>query len=458
MRIKLDLPLKIDEICEYAEAKPRSDIHKNAYIDAICTDTRECQDGDLFIALQGSVESGERYVYDALKKGCYVLSSSEKDYTYFVNDTSEALLKIAELYKKRISPKHTVAVTGSVGKSTAVKFIATILSQKYKVHSPYGNYNNHIGVPLTILSMPRDTEALVLELGMNHRNEISRLSRCATPDIGIITAIGTAHIGNLGSREEITLAKLEILDGMNNGKLLAPYGEPLLSKADSCLFVGRNSSLSDFSLNDSGGSYSFKADDTYINGIEFFDSREHILYNLAFAIAVSEMIGLSKEDIIKGVKAITPSNLRQRFIKLHGFTVFDDSYNASLESIRADLKYIASLCRPTGAFLGDILELGDNTVHIHEQIGRIAADFKIGHLYLYGEYANYIAQGALNGGMDEKNIYINQDISSPNTSISHIRKHHSDNEIILFKASHKLRLDKIADLMENEERNNNEQH
>ena len=456
MRVELDIPISIEEIRQCTKGRLCADICESKPINAICTDTRECQKEDLFIALKGERHRGEEYIFDALNKGCCAISSSSNG-TFFVEDTSDALLKIAKLYKKKISPSYTVAVTGSVGKSTTVKFVSTVLSQKYKVHSPHGNYNNHIGVPLTILSMPKDTEVLVLELGMNHKNEISLLSKCANPDIGVITTIGTAHIGNLGSREEIALAKLEILDGMTDGKLLLPYGEPLLEKTHSALSVGRNSSLSDFSLNDSGDGYSFKSSNAYINGIEFFDSREHILYNLAFAIAVAKILGLSGEDIIKGVKAITPSNLRQRFIKLSGFTIFDDSYNASLESIRADLKYISSLKRPTGAFLGDILELGDNTKDIHVEIGRIAADFKIDHLYLYGEYASYIAEGALETGMDEDDIYINTDMSSVNTSISQIKRYHSEGEIILFKASHKLRLDKIADMIENEERNNNEQ-
>ena len=457
MRIKLDIPLSVEEICKAASGKARKNLYGNKYINAVCTDTRECKKDDLFIALDGKTDSGEKYVSDALKKECCVLSSSLANGTIHVNDTSEALLKIAKLYKNIISPKHTVAVTGSVGKSTIVEFISAILSTKYKVHRPNGNYNNHIGVPLTILSMPRDTEVLVVEFGMNHKNEISKLSRASLPNIGIISKIGTAHIGNLGSREKIASAKREILDGMEGGNLLLPYGEPLLSDIKSGLFVGRNSSLSDFSLNDTPeGTYRFKSKDADINGIEFFDSREHILYNLSFAISASDILGLSKQEILKGVKAITTSNLRQRFIVLKDFTIFDDSYNASLESVTADLKYISSLKRPTGAFLGDILELGDNAIDIHEKIGRTVTDLKIDHLYLYGEYSAYTARGAVNAGMDKANIYVNSDISSPEISISHIKEHHSKGEIILFKASHRLRLDKIADLIENEERINNE--
>ena len=457
MRIKLEIPLSIKEICECTDARLQANIHVDKCVNSICTDTRECQNGDLFIALQGVTESGEKYITEALKKNCLVLSSLSANDTISVNDTTDALLKIAELYKKKVVPKHTIAVTGSVGKSTTVKFISTVLSQKYKVHSPNGNYNNHIGVPLTILSMPRDTEVLVLEFGMNHSGEISRLSKCAAPDIGIITTIGTSHIGNLGSREKIALAKLEILDGMTDGKLLLPCDEPLLRNMKHGLFVGCNSSLSDFSLDNSDKGYRFRSMNTNINEIEFFDHREHMTYNLSFAIAVSDILGLSKEEIINGVKAITSSNLSQRFIRLKNFTIFDDSYNASLESIREDLKYISSLGRPTGAFLGDVLELGDKSADIHEEIGRLAARFNIGHLYLYGDYAKYIANGAIISGISKDNVYINPDISSPETSISHIRNYHSDNEIILFKASHKLRLDKIADMIENEERINNEQ-
>lgn len=452
MRIKLDLPLSIGEICEWLNTPLPICTQSSEIVKYICTDTRECHQGDLFIALDGENDSGEKYVNEALKKKCLVLSSSLRSDVVHVYNTADALLELSRVYKNRISPRHTVAITGSVGKSTTVKFTSTILKEKFKVHSPVGNFNNHIGLPLTIFAMPKDTEVLVAELGMNHKGEISKLSRAVSPDVAVITSIGTAHIGNLGSRKEIAKAKLEILDGMKNKNIILPELEELLRGIDGASYVGRNSSLSTFSLNDTDSdAYSFVSRTKAIEGIRFFDKRDHLLNDLAFAIAVSDVLGLSEKELLRGIGAINDSHLRQRFIELDGFTVFDDSYNASLESITADLIYISSLGMPTGAFIGDVLELGDRAHKIHEQIGLRCAELKIGTLYLFGIYAEDIARGALMGGMDSTRIFINTDTSSARTSVEQIYRHHMPGEIILFKASHRLRLDKIADSMKNEE-------
>ena len=457
MRVKLDIPITIDEICQTTDAIPDIKINLQKYISFICTDSRECEPGDLFIALNGEKQNGESYVDNALDKKCFVLSIRDNPNIIRVNNTVEALLRIAAVYRSKLNLMHTIAVTGSVGKSTTVKFLSKILSIKYKAHSPIGNFNNHLGVPLTILNAPGNAEILVTELGMNHPNEISRLSRCVAPDIGIITSIGTSHIGNLGSRENIAKAKLEITHGMTNGTLLLPFGEPLLADLHNALFVARNTSLSDITLNDnSDGTYSLISPYGNIEKISFFDTREHLLSDLSFAISAAQAIGLTNAEIIKGVKAITESDLRQRFILLKNFTIFDDSYNASFESILADLRYISSLGKPFSAFLGDVLELGESSEYIHEEIGRSLTELNINNLYFYGKYAECTARGAIKSGMDPSRIFINSDISSPRISIKQIMDNHVEGEIILFKASHKLRLDKIADQLVKEERMTNE--
>jgi UDP-N-acetylmuramoyl-tripeptide--D-alanyl-D-alanine ligase len=210
-------------------------------------------------------------------------------------------------------------------------------------------------------------------------------------------------------------------------------------------------------LNDNpDGTYNLISAYGNIDKILFFDNQEHLLSDLTFAISVAQAIGLTEPEIIKGVSTITKSDLRQRFIVLKDFTIFDDSYNASLESILADLKYISSLAKPFSAFFGDVLELGESTENIHEKIGRAVADFNINNLYLYGSYSEYTAYGAIKAGMDPSHIFINNDISSPDVSIKHIADNHVNDEIILFKASHRLRLDKIADQLVEEERMTNE--
>ncbi len=453
MRIKLDIPLHIREIAHAIDAIKYDVKTKEAIIDTICTDTRECIANDLFIALNGEADSGERYVDSAIDKGCFVISASSIPGLIQVPDTSIALLSLAKLYKSKLNIVHTVAVTGSVGKSTTVKFISKILSQKYKVHSTFGNFNNHIGVPITILSAPSDTEVLVVELGMNHRNEISILSRYIEPTIGIITYIGTAHIGNLGSREEIINAKLEILDGMKDSPLLVPYYETVLCNHKHSLTIGCNSSLSHFALNsESDGSYTFISPYDSIESITFFDKRDHILSDLAFAISTAKILGLTGEEIKNGINSIKQTDLRQKFISLGTFTIFDDSYNASLESIIADFKHICNL-HPNGAFLGDILELGEESEFIHKEVGKVAARLKIESLYLFGKYAKFVADGAISEGMSPDRIFINTDTRNHDISINHILENHKPKETILFKASHKLRFDKIADAIKERVRN-----
>ena len=457
MRVLLDIPLTVGEICRASLGTAPAYVCPDSPVKAICTDTRECRKDDLFVAVSGVYESGEKYISEALSKGAFVISSGNEPKSIRVESGEEALLKISAYYKKKISPKHTVAVTGSVGKSTTVSFLSTILQERFKTHRPKKNYNNHIGVPLTLFDMPRTTEVLIVELGMNHKNEISRLSRCVSPDLGIITRIGTAHIGNLGSRNEIATAKLEILDGMDIKNLLLPYGEPLLRAVTGGLYVGRNTLLSDFSLNDSDNyKYLFRSRKNTVKDISFFDRREHLLTDLAFAISAATVLGLSDHEIINGVLAIRQSNLRQKFIELHDLTIFDDSYNASLESITEDLLFISSLNRPTGVLIGDVLELGAEAARIHEEIGRAAGRLKIGHLYIYGQYADYIARGAIKEGIPMANVFVNKDISSPQITVDQINENHYKGEIVLFKASHLMRLDKIADMMIEEERKNNE--
>jgi UDP-N-acetylmuramoyl-tripeptide--D-alanyl-D-alanine ligase len=204
------------------------------------------------------------------------------------------------------------------------------------------------------------------------------------------------------------------------------------------------------------GTYDLISPYRCIKGISFFAPQEHLLSDLSFALSASQVLGLKENEIIKGVKTITESDLRQRFIQLKDYTIFDDSYNASLESILADLRYVASFKMPFSAFLGDVLELGESAERLHEEIGRVAAGYDMNNLYLYGKYSQYTARGAKNAGMNPSRIFINTDIPSRQISVKQIMDNHVSGEVILFKASHLLRMDQIADQLAEEERINNE--
>jgi UDP-N-acetylmuramoyl-tripeptide--D-alanyl-D-alanine ligase len=227
MRVQLQIPITLDFIKQ--TLKPLKTSYKeNALISHVCTDSRTACKGDLYIPLNGEKYSGEDFLTDAAKSGAYTLSARSDSCDIKVKDTSLALLDLASAYKDLFSLKETVAITGSVGKSTTKNLTREILSAKYRVHATDGNLNNEIGVPFTVFSMPADTEILIVEAGMNHFDELHRISLCIHPSLCVITKIGTSHIGNLKSRAGIAKAKAEIFDGMSVIKGIIPYNEPLL--------------------------------------------------------------------------------------------------------------------------------------------------------------------------------------------------------------------------------------
>ncbi len=450
MRVELSFPLSLAEICDFIGGTHLPSPDKEFY--AVSTDTRELYEGDLFIALDGNNASGENFVSEARALGATAISKSKAHADIYVPNTSTALLNIAALYKSKLPMlKHTIAITGSVGKSTVKEFTKAMLKHQYNVHATYENHNNKIGVPLTVLSAPLDTEILILELGMNHLGEISELSTCIHPTLAAITNIGTAHIGNLGSRRKIAEAKLEICDGMESGVLIVPHNEPLLSCArDSKTFSLRDESSS-YTLIQRGEDFTFVAEDNIHNHLQITLKPRHILENIALALSLSAEIGVKTETIKKGIREINSLNCRQRLIKLNGLTIFDDSYNSSIESIIADLEFMNLNFRgDCSALLGDILELGRESEKIHTEIGRQAFLHGLTKLYLYGDFAGCIANGAVNAGFDESHIYIIVGNDYVMQAAEAIKKYHSEGETVLIKASHRLRFDRIADIFEKE--------
>ena len=462
MRIKLDKPFLLKDALKSIKCKIISSECLTHEVTHVCTDSRICHNGDLFIAIKGMSHDGNAYVDEARARGCICIADNSDHAHFTVDDSTAALLSLAEFYKSRMTGlKACIAVTGSVGKSSTKEFLKKIIGACRNAHANFGNYNNTIGVAHTLLTMRYDCEYLICEIGMNHSGEISKLSKCIHPDIAMITNVGTAHIGNLGSREKIAEAKMEILGGMNNGAVLIPYNENLLKATKNAMTVGYNNepSLSDFTLCKSGtSSYRFIYPGGEINDLYIAINQEHQMMNISMALAASTLSGLSDEEIKKGVKMINSDDLRQRFIEMAGFTIFDDSYNASLESITADLKYLSKgfVGRPIGAFIGDIAELGDSAENIHTQLGRLAAELHLSSLYLIGNYSEYVARGATESGFDDSRIFINNDLNNPEYSIEQINKNHLSEEIILFKGSHSSQIYKIADAMAKTERNRND--
>ena len=454
MRILLGVPLTIGEITEATSGICR-DYDKNTVISHIATDSREVLFGDLFIALDGERASGELYTEEAAKRGAFILSRSSIS-GITVKNTLTALGELAGFYKRKKLKRllHTIAITGSVGKTTTKEFARTICSVRYVTHATAGNFNNLIGVPLTILTANYSTEVLITEIGMNHIGEIGQISSFVEPDIAIITNIGTSHIGNLGSRECIAKAKSEVTFGMRSGVVIVPYDEPLLSHLPSRTPVSYENVIQE------GYSVITKLESEKESVCSFIRNGEksielnlqiagkHNLYCLGMAAAAMDVIGLTDTEIVRGAEKITPESLSSRLVVFKDFSVFDDSYNSSVESVGAaldTLKLYQGVKR--SALLGDMLELGRSTESFHRKIGKLAAAAGLTNLYLFGVYSSFIKAGAIEAGMNPEKIFQNSDITSPSITAEQIHKNHESGEIILFKASHALKLSRICELM-----------
>ena len=449
MRIKADTALTLSHLARILDIK----IDRDEEINAITTDSRLCENKDLFIALKGERFDGSIFTDEAKKKNAFVLSE-RADADLKVESSEEALLKIASSYKKSIEPRYRIAITGSVGKTTTKDFIHTILSLKLKSHKTKENSNNIIGLSYTMLSAPRDTEALICEIGMNHTGEIDMLSRALEPNIAVITNIGSAHIGNLGSKECIAKAKLEIENGMTVGKTVIFKSEPLLANVKNPYFI---SDREDF------GDMFYRIDERRADGTALFIKTKriegtfktslsslHTVNSLLCAIAVSDIIGFTEDEIRSALKRITEDQLRQRVIKKNGYKFYDDSYNSSPEAVIANLKMLSERKENISALLGDMLELGERSEELHRFIGKECARYGIKKLYAFGRYAKFIAAGAMAEGMRSGSIFINESVSRPQITAEEIKSSYSG-ETILVKASHSLHAERIIELLTKEE-------
>nr|MBQ8890326.1 UDP-N-acetylmuramoyl-tripeptide--D-alanyl-D-alanine ligase [Clostridia bacterium] len=459
MRIMLNAPVTLETLALIIGAKIKTD-SSLGLIQCITTDTRECELGDLFFDLASTKELSRRNVLESESLGAVAVSAITDLPCLYTPDVSIALLRLAAYYKSTLRElKHTVAITGSVGKTTTKNFLSALLKTKYRVHSTIGNFNNFIGLSLSVLSAPCDTEALVLELGMNREGEISEMSRAIKPTLAVITNIGTSHIGRLGDRAAIARAKAEITDGNAEGYTLYPAGEELLGEIIRGLTFSLDSPDADFHTEN-------KACPTGEN-LTVYKTRDgcellfpkalvgrHLHLDLLIAISASWLCGMSGEELGAALGSINMSQQRSRRISISDLTVIDDCYNASLESVKAMLDTLTDYPSPRSMLLGDILELGDSAYYIHRSLGLYAASLGLERLYAFGKYALFTAEGALQGGMSESGIFVNLDTERPDLTAEQIIEEHKAGEVVLFKASRKTGLERVIALLKKWEEEN----
>lgn len=448
MIIELAIPLKISEICVYGAAK--SKLQDDCIINKIVTDSRELCAGDLFVALHGKNHNGNEFLLDARTLGAISVSEYGAGADLECDNTEVFLLRLSNEYLTRFSSlKYRIAVTGSVGKTTAKEFCSALLSEKYAVHKTQGNFNNRIGLAITLLSTPKNAEIIVGELGMNAKGEISELSKTLLPTHAIITNIGNAHIGILGSRKMIAEAKLEILDGMTGGLIIAPNGEPLLSNR-SFVYYSLDDPTSDRYLLKCGSSINYYENQCFKFSAETSLEAEHHIKALLIAISLSSELGLSDAEIKSGTKKIKASILRQKEYKVGNIYIIDDTYSASPDAVIAEMTQLSKKKQPFSVLLGDMLELGDLTEDEHRKVGKKAYELGARHLYTFGKFATNIAIGAKESGMNNNNIFINENIADPNLSAILIKNNSLNGEKILIKASHAIHAERIIEHLKDE--------
>ena len=427
----------------------------------ISLDSREIREGTLFIAIKGERFDGHDYIGKAFDDGAACILAERIPYkvkgnVILVDSTLAALASIARYYREKVNPL-TIAVTGSVGKTTTKQFVYAVLNKKYKTHRTEMNYNNEIGLPLTILKMKKDVEALVVEIGMYFKGEISNLSKTASPDIGIITNIGTSHIENLGSREGIRDAKMEITDGIRpGGKLILNGDEPLLCGVKDAIYVGIENENVDYKAENitqdfSGITFDIRHPDGVCKQVRINVLGMHNVLNATLAYATGKIAGMRDDDIVSGLLEFENVAMRQNIYEFANKTFIEDCYNASPESMKAALEVLQTTAKTHGgkriAVLGNMLELGAFSKELHEEVGKVVVNANVDTLYCFGIDAGFIGQGAAKAGMPAENIILIPDISTETELGSALKNNLQPGDNVLFKASRGVKLERVIEYL-----------
>lgn len=430
--------------------------NEDSLIEKYSIDTRSINKGDIYVAINGENVNGNKFIGDAFSKGaigCIIdekisdeLLQNYKDKIIIkVENTILALQQIASYIRMQYDIP-VIAITGSVGKTSTKDIVASVVSKKYNVLKTEGNLNNHIGLPMTILSLDNQN-AIVVEMGMSHFKEISVLSKIAKPTISVITNIGTSHIGNLGSRENILKAKLEILDGMGeNGSLIINNDNDLLhdwsqKNTYKIIYTYGINNLSNYTATNIIQNEYSSTFNINNNKIDVNVSGKHFIYNALAAFTVGKLLNIDEKDIIKGISEFKLTAKRMEMRKTsNNSIIIEDYYNASLESTSMALDVLSTLnAKKKIAVLGDILELGDFSDEIHKKIGRELIKYNIDVLITVGKAAKNIATEAEKNGI--KNIYV---CDNNMEAVSYLKQENEKNSAILIKASHGMNFGEIA--------------
>ena len=424
----------------------------NTEVTSVSSDSRAVEKGSLFAALKGEFFDGHRFAAQAIEAGA-VCALSHEDLGELphirVKDTKYAFLDLAKWYLELFNIP-VIGITGSAGKTTTKDMTAAVLSKKFAVVKTEGNFNNEVGLPLTVFKIDKTTEIAVLEMGMNNFGEIHNLSRVGTPEVCIITNIGDAHIGNLGSREGILKAKSEIFDFADESAVAILNGDDvLLNKITPAV-----SDILYFGKSDTAYCTFEKLEDRGLGGTLWRVSVEgesfklsiplpgdYLAYNAAAAVCAGKHFGVADSDIAAALESFTPSKNRMNIFEVKGANIINDVYNASPPSMRAMLDSMSAVKGRKICVFGDMLELGHKSAGYHQEIGRYAARAGVEMMFVLGEFSKDYEQGFLeNSKAGEVFLY-----SETDRLAAELKERIAPGDMVLIKASRGMKFERIVE-------------
>jgi len=422
-------------------------------VSSVVIDSRLVQKDSLFVAIRGERVDGHSFIPGTIKDGALCALSEEKlegaDFPYIlVSSCKEALIDLAEHYRKALKVK-AIGITGSVGKTSTKEMMASVFSQKYSVQKTPGNFNNEIGLPLTIFSIGEEHEVAVLEMGISYFGDMDVLSRMARPDICVLTNIGTAHIEHLKSRDGILKEKSQIFNSMN------PKGSIFLNGDDDKLITippYKGIAPTYYGLNPEWPFYATNIINkglrgttaTYHTPRSTFTAHIHVpgtfmVYNALAATAVAYSLEMTDEEIIKGIEALTPIAGRSNIIETGKYTLIDDCYNAGPATMKSAIELLEQAETRKVAILGDMFELGPEEEKLHYEVGLFAGDKNIDQIICIGTLSEHIVEGCKSRGF-ENILHFPTKIKF----FEQINKLLSPNDTILLKASNGMAFSEIV--------------
>lgn len=420
----------------------------------VSIDSRTVSDGELFFALRGERFDGNDFIEDALKKGGGAVVDSRPGFlpdgrvVIMVRDTLRALQDLAHFWRKRLKAR-VVAITGSNGKTTTKEMTYTILSKRFRVIRNEGNLNNHIGLPLSLLRVLPDAEVVVLELGMNARGEIKRLCEIALPDYGVITNIGTAHIGMLGSINAIRDAKLEVLNGLST--LIVNADDEFLMDGIRD-FDGRvitfsiinksNVMAKDITKTERGSTFRLQWMGREAVEVNLKVHGNFNIYNALAASSVGLSLGMDIKEVREGIEAYQVFPMRFETIKKNDLTIINDSYNANPSSMREALRELMNIKaeKRAVAILGDMTELGDYSIDAHRDIGRLVSELGIDVFVAIGKMMSFAADETVR--RTNSRVHRFRDVEGAK---GHIREIIKCNDTVLIKGSRAMGMERLIE-------------